>query len=280
MGRFPGPDFWKALLTPGEEKDKRRELSAECWDKAALTYDDLESEPDYARQVRGVVEKMAQKGLFERQNTLLDIACGTGTYAIIFAQRLREVTGIDISGGMLERFRQKVEEKGITNCKIIKGDWSSYDLGEQFDIVFSSMNPLLGSYKDIDRMLDTSKRYLVLVGWAGVRKNLFLEEIGKKILGHPPKSPKSDITVVFGYLYSLGYAPEIEYFHGTWHRRYPLEKQLKRIIWRLEFERDLKEAERQLVREELERIKDKDGLVTLETRVRTGCLVLDKRSQA
>ena len=94
-------------------------------------------------------------------------------------------------------------------------------------------------------------------------------------MGHAPKTPKSDITVVFGYLYSQGYSPEIEYFTGTWHRTYELERQFKRIVWRLEFERDLTIDEKAVIRKELEKIS-KDGYVTLETKVRTGMILIDK----
>ncbi|OCC15706.1 hypothetical protein DBT_1057 [Dissulfuribacter thermophilus] len=275
MKGFPGPDFWRERLRPKGEGENRRELTGQCWDKAAKTYDDLENEPDYAKLTQGVFEKMAQKGILTRDFSLIDIACGTGNYALVFAPYLKEITGVDISAGMLERFREKVKERGISNCKIIHQDWRSFEAKKEFDIVFSSMNPLLGYHKNIDQMLNLSKRFVVLIGWAGVRKNVFLEEISKKILGHPPQAPKSDITVVFGYLYSLGYAPEIQYFTGTWHRTYELSKQIERIIWRLEFERDLTAREREIVKDELMAIS-KNGMVTLETKVRIGMIFLDK----
>ena len=277
MTRFPGPEFWRNLLSPDGKDRPRRELTAECWDKMADSYDDLENEPDYTRQVERVVNKMDQKGLLRREHTLVDIACGTGTYDLLFAQHLKEVTGIDISGGMLKKFREKAKARGIDNCMIIQANWLDHDLHQDFDIVFSSMNPLLGYYQNIDRMISLSRRYLVLVGWAGIRKNTFLERMAKKIFGRPPRTPRSDITVVFGYLYSLGYSPDIEYFQGTWRRTYPLERQMERVVSRLEFERELTEEERSLVRKGLEELAGEDNTVTLETRVRTGMIVLDKK---
>ena len=275
MSNFPDPNFWRNLLTSKKKETPRREFTQECWDRAAETYDDLENEPDYAKQVERVTEKMTARGIFGAHRTLIDIACGTGTYGLIFARHVKRVTGIDISNSMLERFREKARARGIENLEIIHADWHSLDLSNKYDIVFSSMNPLLGDYKNIDRMLDISRRYLVLVGWAGIRRNMFLERIGKKILGHALRAPKSDITVVFCYLYSLGYSPEIEYFTGTWRRTYELERQLERIVWRLEFERDLTPDEKAMVRKELKKISE-NGHVTLETRIRTGMILLDK----
>ena len=46
-------------------------------------------------------------------------------------------------------------------------------------------------------------------------------------------------------------------------------------MWRLEFERDLTPDEKAMVRKELEKISE-SGRVTLETRIRTGMILLDK----
>ena len=45
---------------------------------------------------------------------ILDIACGTGDFSIAAARRLNaEVVGVDISEGMLEVMRRKVEKEGL-----------------------------------------------------------------------------------------------------------------------------------------------------------------------
>lgn len=58
------------------------------------------------KAVRRIMENKPQR--------LLDIACGTGDFAIALAQAgVPEVTGIDISEGMLEVGRQKVAQLGL-----------------------------------------------------------------------------------------------------------------------------------------------------------------------
>ena len=269
---FPGPNFWKGLLDHSQDSGSRK-FSPDCWDRIAQSYDDLEKDPGYTLQVKKVLEKMKGSGALNKEYTLLDVACGTGTYATIFAPYLKRVTGLDISAGMLKRFKEKIMEKGIENCELIHQDWQDYLPETPFDIVFSSMTPLLSYYKNIDKMVALARHFLVLVGWAGIRENPFLDKMTQAIFGKGPGKPKSDITLVFAYLYSLGYSPEIEYFIGTWKRTYEIKKQLEKVAWHLEFRRRLTKDERHFIRRELEKLAT-NGMVTLETRVRTGIVLL------
>ncbi|MFI3312808.1 MAG: class I SAM-dependent methyltransferase [Eubacteriales bacterium] len=67
-----------------------------------LTYDvDYEAVADYA-------EKLAQN-LGKKPNSILDLACGTGSLSLILAERGYEVMGLDISPEMLTEAMNKVE---------------------------------------------------------------------------------------------------------------------------------------------------------------------------
>jgi len=48
----------------------------------------------------------------------LDVGCGTGRTLVELAQCFREVVGIDVSRGMLERARRRIFAHGATNVKI------------------------------------------------------------------------------------------------------------------------------------------------------------------
>ena len=52
----------------------------------------------------------------ERPQALLDIACGTGDFALAQARRMHadsRITGLDLSEGMLAVMREKVEKAGL-----------------------------------------------------------------------------------------------------------------------------------------------------------------------
>jgi ubiquinone/menaquinone biosynthesis C-methylase UbiE len=44
---------------------------------------------------------------------ILDVGCGTGRHAVALAQRRYQVTGVDISGGMLRQARLAIATAGV-----------------------------------------------------------------------------------------------------------------------------------------------------------------------
>ena len=274
---FPGPSFWEGLLESGPGEAERL-LSSAPWDRMASRYDDLESSPFYRRELEEVLETLKARGVLGPEIRVLDVASGTGPYAVRMAPHVREVLCLDISKAMLERLEEKVRRSGIRNVQTLLADWREWDPGEEaWDLVFASMTPLFRSPESVRKMLRASRRHLVLRGWAGVRENPILSEIREEILGKRPGRARADITLVFSYLYSLGYAPEIRYFHGELVRELPVSEALERVLWHLELEGELSRAQRERA-EALLRSRAEDGRVRYATRVRTGLLLLEKSS--
>src|SRR5258705_10426503 len=54
-------------------------------------------------------------------DTLLDIATGTGYTARAFASLVRKVIGLDVSSGMLDQARSKAAEGGLANIEWREG---------------------------------------------------------------------------------------------------------------------------------------------------------------
>jgi 2-polyprenyl-3-methyl-5-hydroxy-6-metoxy-1,4-benzoquinol methylase len=70
---------------------------------------------------------------------ILDIACGTGLYALPMAERGFEVTGIDLAKPMLEYARQKAELQNL-NVEFFYADARDFRLGKQFQFAFMTGN--------------------------------------------------------------------------------------------------------------------------------------------
>ena len=68
---------------------------------------------------------------------VLEIACGTGRVSIPIARLGLAVTGLDIVPGMLERARSKAVD---LPTRWIEGDARTFDLGEQFRLIFLTGN--------------------------------------------------------------------------------------------------------------------------------------------
>ncbi|HID97033.1 MAG TPA: class I SAM-dependent methyltransferase [Thermodesulfobacteriaceae bacterium] len=270
------PDFWRDYasgLSSGVKS--RRALRGECWDRAADTYDDLEACDDYMHQVNSVVATLEERGALAPGISVMDIACGTGTYAVRMAPRCRDVVCLDISSKMLARLEEKKKKAGLENIHIVHSDWADYRPDMRFDLVFVSMTPVLGSMDNIDRILEVSRRFVAIVAWAGVKENSLFNSVYEDLMGEPPSHFQRDIIVPFNYIYARGMAPDLRFFHGCWERTRTSEKQAENMIWQLELTRRLTDGEKDFVRRKLAGLST-NGMITVKTRVRIGFMLVDK----
>jgi demethylmenaquinone methyltransferase/2-methoxy-6-polyprenyl-1,4-benzoquinol methylase len=101
----------------------KKEQVAQMFDTISGNYDGLNRVISFGIDVKWrkkVLKLVASKN----PNTILDIATGTGDLAILMAQtNAQEITGLDISAGMLEVGRKKIAEKKLDNrIKMVLGD--------------------------------------------------------------------------------------------------------------------------------------------------------------
>lgn len=78
-------------------------------------------------------------------HTILDLACGEGTFAVAAAKRGFRVTGVDASPHMLD-FARKLAEKEKVKVEFLLQDMRSLHFEEKFDLVtcwYDSLNYLL-----------------------------------------------------------------------------------------------------------------------------------------
>ncbi len=115
---------------------KRRIISR--WDEASKYY-------DYERFANDEInsrEKEKWKRFFESELgneklNILDVGTGTGFLSILLAEMGHEVTGIDLSEGMMSLCRKKARDRGL-RIGIWKGDAESIPFeDESFDVVVS-----------------------------------------------------------------------------------------------------------------------------------------------
>lgn len=70
---------------------------------------------------------------------VLDLGCGDGTTAIPAARLGAEVLGVDIARNLVEAANKRVQEEGLTNCRVQQGDATDLQglAGQAFDLVVS-----------------------------------------------------------------------------------------------------------------------------------------------
>lgn len=102
------------------------------------------SYPQYSLRLANALPQILKK-FHARPNSLLDVACGEGSFAIAVAKRYRTVTGLDQSADMLRIARAKARNQGV-RVTFVKSDMRSIPFEEKFDLVtcwYDSLNYLL-----------------------------------------------------------------------------------------------------------------------------------------
>jgi ubiquinone/menaquinone biosynthesis C-methylase UbiE len=89
------------------------------YDSISRYYDSVRGfGPEY---YRGWVDHILRHGDLEGRERVLDAGCGTGRYTVHLQRRLgRPVVGMDLSAGMLEKARAKVDEGA--DIRLVRGD--------------------------------------------------------------------------------------------------------------------------------------------------------------
>lgn len=149
---------------------------------------------------------------------ILDIAGGSGRYAIPFAKEAREVVMTDISGKMLQHAENNAKEENLSNIRFEKADWADIDLNERswhdsFDLVFASMSPPLRSDEGLRKMVRASRKHgfihQIFVDTDSIV--LFLEEQLGIRRDFDPHNDRPIIERFFRLLWEEGADPIVQY---------------------------------------------------------------------
>ena len=274
------PGFWKTYQKRFQTEKDELFLKPDFWDQMAEGYDDLEATPFYREMMETVIAEMEAGGALSPEITLLDLCCGTGSYAVRFARRVKEVWTIDVSPEMLKVLERKIKQQGLRNIKPILADWRRYSPPRTFETVFVSMTPILNDLEQLDRILAVTERYLVLVQWAGVRENELHREILERFFDRAPRKRSPSAVVLFNYLFSLGYPAEVRFFSGIWERSRPVEKEFQRLLFKLQGEGlSVDSRKKEMIRTFLAK-RAREGRILSRTRVRIALIFADLKKEA
>ena len=120
------PESWRLdeLATAGREN-----LDAEH----VARYDDKE-DAGAAEEV----ELLAERGLLNGSETVVDLGAGTGQFALAVANRCSRVVAVDVSPVMMHRLRHKVTSSGLANIACVAAGYLTYEhAGAPADLVYS-----------------------------------------------------------------------------------------------------------------------------------------------
>jgi demethylmenaquinone methyltransferase / 2-methoxy-6-polyprenyl-1,4-benzoquinol methylase len=165
MSKLPHDD-----IKPFADEGSKKEQVSEMFDKIAPRYDFMNR---FLSVGIDVIWRRKAIGLFKKDapKYILDVATGTGDMAIMAAKILRpeQIAGIDISEGMLEIGRKKIEKESVaTKIELYSGDGETINFaGNTFDgvmVAFGVRNfeNLQKGLQEIFRVLKPGAQLVVL----------------------------------------------------------------------------------------------------------------------
>lgn len=158
-------------ITPytSDSRNKGEQVEA-MFDSIAPAYDFMNTAMSMGLHRRWLGKAIKSVAL-EQPKRILDVATGTADVAIALSRRLPEshVVGVDLSEGMLERGRQKVEKGGLSErIELLKGDCLALPFGDdEFDAVtvaygVRNFEHLDAGYREMCRVLKPGGKLVVI----------------------------------------------------------------------------------------------------------------------
>ncbi|MBF1448553.1 MAG: bifunctional demethylmenaquinone methyltransferase/2-methoxy-6-polyprenyl-1,4-benzoquinol methylase UbiE [Prevotella oris] len=148
-------------IKPYGKEGEKGKLVEEMFDNIAPTYDTLNHRLSWDID-KGWRKKAIRQLLPFQPKTILDIATGTGDFAILSAKELRpqRMIGIDISEGMMKIGQKKVETEGLQHIVSFKKDDCTHlsFADNSFDAVTAAFG--IRNFQNLDQGLSEMCRVL------------------------------------------------------------------------------------------------------------------------
>ncbi len=129
-------------IKPYQDSEKgKKEQVAQMFDNISENYDGLNkvislgTDANWKKKILQMVKLQSRSF---GTSTILDVATGTGDLAILFAETsATEIIGLDISQGMLDIGKKKIEAKNLTSkIQMVLGDGESIPYSDNyFDVI-------------------------------------------------------------------------------------------------------------------------------------------------
>ncbi|RKD33790.1 class I SAM-dependent methyltransferase [Thermohalobacter berrensis] len=253
-------DYFKKLW---KKTDEDRDAVEKFWNSRADEFNKKISKRQ--EKDKDPIKFLIENNMLKRDYKVLDIGSGPGRYSIRFAKECKKVVAIDISEKMLEKAIDNAKKEKLDNIQFKKVFWEDLNLEEndwnkKFDLVFASMCPGINSYETLLKMVDASRNYCFLSGFAH-RNDYLWNKLYKKLRGKDyPRFYDNKIYCIFNILWNIGYYPEIRYIDKNWEETYSIDYICNFYISRFELEGELSIEEKEQICKLLKEYS-KDGYV-------------------
>jgi ubiquinone/menaquinone biosynthesis C-methylase UbiE len=146
----------------------------------------------FSRQLKEGPEQMLERLAIPAGASVLDVACGSGAFALLAAREGAEVTGIDLADYLIERARARAQEEGLS-IRFEQGDVEALPFeDDSFDYVVSLIGAMFAPRPElvVSEMLRVCRPQGV-VAMANWTPEGFVGKMFKVVASHisPPGMP-------------------------------------------------------------------------------------------
>lgn len=182
--------------------------SEAVWDARASAFDEKPIPGDDDQFVSLVLENAD----LDDTKTVLDVGCGTGTYSLPIAGRVRSVTGLDVSSKMIEYATRKASSMNLGNARYIVHDWhtdGSSGLDDGYDVVIAHMTPAISSYDSFMKMYDFVRGSCFIT--RTIRRGDQVRSALCRDFGLDMPDAARDMVFSMNVLWNMGHTPKVYY---------------------------------------------------------------------
>jgi cyclopropane fatty-acyl-phospholipid synthase-like methyltransferase len=258
-------ELWRTMRSGHHWRRAHGEDPGSRWDKRAKQFNES------VMQHRERAEKQIANLDLKPEYTVLDVGAGTGRLAIPIAKRVKTVTAIDQSKGMLACLQENMEKEKVENIVCINKRWEEVELGvdiEQHDVVIACHS--LGMFdiqEALAKMDSASKKYVYIIThtgrWRGDGEEEEEEELWKAMYGerHRTRSWGSDYIFFCNLLHDMKIYANVDIRDTEFEQRYD---SLDDAVNKWKEMRDIPAEKEEILREHLSTILvEDDGTGTL-----------------
>ncbi len=193
---------WDILWRNARRQKSWNSKGVEEWDKRAPSFSSRNQTSPFVSLVLSCLP-------LDSSLTVLDVGAGPGTLALPIAGKVKAVTALDFSSGMLSALREQAANAGINNIRTVhcswEDDWASFDISRH-DIAIASRSLAVADLKGALRQLDRySSRAVFIVD--RISPTPFDPEAFRAI--GRPFNPGPDYIYVLNILYGMGIHPHV-----------------------------------------------------------------------
>ena len=214
-----------------------RDAESHAWCKAWDDYYTYLAEhclTDKFRSPQGdqVAAYLLKSGILRKGDSVLDIGCGSGSYAIPLAMHGASVTALDCNAASLALLQRRIRRLGCTDVSCVQAEWDSYasHSDTRFDVAFAAMCPAISDKQSLLAMerLATRKCCILTVarGSYDLHRKAMIQELGLAA----PGGMVTEALRYFDVLSLMGRLPDVKTWSVASESKTSLEDFLTRYI--------------------------------------------------